>query len=340
MSSKITAIATHLPARVVTNDELAAAHPDWNMASVADRAGVRSRHIAAADETAFDLVKAACDKLPGETVAGVDAIIFCTQSPDYIMPPNAHLLHGYLKLGDDVAAFDINLACSGYVYGLALAHGMIAGGMARSVLLATGDTYSKYIHPGDRSASVLFGDGAAVSIIAADGGPGGLSSFELSSHGKQYAQFYIPAGGHRQPKSDKTTVETTDRGGNVRTPESIHMEGLGVWSFINSAVPRQINKYLKKAGLSLADIDLFMFHQASQMTLDSLIKALGIERGKVYFKLEDVGNTVSASIPMCIADAMRKGKLRAGQRVLVSGFGVGLSYATTSFEYDGTMNVY
>src|SRR5207237_323107 len=107
-----------------------------------------------------------------ETVAGVDAIIFCTQSPDYIMPPNAHLLHDHLKLSDDVAAFDINLACSGYVYGLALAHGMIAGGLAQSVLLATGDTYSKYIHPGDRSARVLFGDGAAVSIIA-DGGQGG-----------------------------------------------------------------------------------------------------------------------------------------------------------------------
>ena len=275
MSSKIAAIATHLPARVVTNDDLAAAHPDWNMSSVAERAGVRSRHIAAVDETAFDLVKAACDKLPPEMVSRVDAIIFCTQSPDYIMPPNAHLLHDYLKLADDVAAFDINLACSGYVYGLALAHGMIAGGLAHLVLLATGDTYSKYIHEGDRSARVLFGDGAAVSIITADGGQGGLSSFELSSHGKQYAQFYIPAGGHRQPKSDKTTIESTDKGGNVRTPESIHMEGLGVWSFINSAVPRQIHKYLKRIGLGLDDIDLFVFHQASQMTLELPDQGIG-----------------------------------------------------------------
>lgn len=340
MSSRIAAIATHLPARIVTNDELAAAHPDWNMNSIAERAGVRARHIAAAGETAFDLAKIACDKLPKKQLDEVDAIIFCTQSPDYIMPPNAHLLHDYLGLADEVAAFDINLACSGYVYGIALAHSMMACGLARTVLLATADTYSKYIHPGDRSASVLFGDGAAVSIIAADRSSSGISTFELASHGRQHAQFYIPAGGHRQPKSEATKAETVDRVGNVRTPESIHMEGLGVWSFINSAAPRQIHKYLQRIGLTIDAVDLFIFHQASKMTLDSLIKALGIDRGKVHFKLEDIGNTVSASIPICIADAIRTGRLGAGMRVLLCGFGVGLSYATTSFEYDGATDVY
>lgn len=340
MKSRILAIATHLPGGIVSNADLEAENPDWNMRSVVERAGVISRHIAAPDETAFDLVRQACDKLPTAMIGKVDAIIFCTQSPDHVMPPNAHLLHDYLELPDDVAAFDINLACSGYVYGLALGHSMIAAGMSRCVLLATGDTYSKYIHPKDRSARVLFGDGAAVSLLEPSSSGRGFSLFELASHGKGYTKFYIPAGAHRLPRSADTAMEIADCVGNVRTAEHIQMDGLGVWSFINSAVPRQIQKYLKRNRLSLDAIDLFIFHQASQMTLDSLIKALRVERAKVYFKLEDVGNTVSASIPICLADAVRKGRLSPGHQVLLCGFGVGLSYATTLFEYEGDIHVY
>jgi 3-oxoacyl-[acyl-carrier-protein] synthase-3 len=341
VTSRIAAIATWLPERVLSNADLERENPDWNMPSVSDKAGVIERHVAAPGETAFDLAKSACGKLAKtRKLDDVDAIVFCTQSPDYIMPSNAHLLHAHLGLGDAVAAFDINLACSGYVYGLALAHSMIAAGLSRRVLLATADTYSKYIHPKDRSARVLFGDGAAVSLIEASADPAGLSSFELASHGKQYDKFFIPAGGHRIPKSAATAVETTDRTGNVRSPEHIRMDGLGVWSFINSAAPRQIRSHLEKNRLSLDDIDLFVFHQASQMTLDSLIKALGIDRRNVYFKLHDVGNLVSASIPVCLAAALQEGRVQKGQRVLLCGFGVGLSYATTSFVYDGNIDVY
>ncbi len=341
MNSRIAAIATHLPNGVVTNADLESENPNWNMASVSKRAGVLARHIAGPGETAFDLAKAACDKLRSRrTVDDLDAVIFCTQSPDHVMPSNAHLLHAHLGLRDEVAAFDINLACSGYVYGLAIAHSMIASGVSRRVLLATADTYSKYIHPKDRSARVLFGDGAAVSIVESTNTTAGFSSFDLASHGKQYEKFYIPAGGHRQPKSAETAIESTDRAGNVRTPEHIRMDGMGVWSFINSAAPKQIRRYVAKNGLSLEAIDLFIFHQASQMTLDSLIKALGVDRRKVYFNLEDVGNLVSASIPVCLAAALKEGRLQKGRRVLLSGFGVGLSYATTSFEYDGNIDVY
>lgn len=340
MRTRITAIATHLPARVVDNAELAAAHPDWNMPLVSERAGVLSRRIAGADETAYDLVLAACAKLPSDAVAAVDAVIFCTQSPDYVMPPNAHLLQAALGLPDEVAAFDITLACSGYVYGLAMAHAMIVAGLARCVLLATGETYSKHIHPGDRASSVLFGDGAAVSLIAASETGHGFSAFELASHGALHDKFWVPAGGARRPRSAATGVEATDRSGNVRTPEHIHMDGLGVWSFINSAAPRQIRRHVEKVGLSLDAIDLFVFHQASRMTLDSLAKALAIAPDRMFVNLAEVGNTVSASIPICIADAVRQDRLRAGHRVLLSGFGVGLSYATTSFEYDGDIDVY
>lgn len=339
MRSRIAAIATHLPAAIVTNADLEAEFPQWDLAAVSARAGVLSRHIAGREETALDLAKAACDKLPRQKLAALNAIIFCTQSPDYIIPPNAHLLQAHLGLGDKIIAFDINLACSGYVYGLAIAHSLIAAGLANAVLLATADTYSKYIHPKDRSTRVLFGDGAAVSLIEASH-ESGFSSFELASQGKEAMQFCIPAGGQRLPKSSETAREIADRGGNVCTLETIRMDGMAVWSFINSAVPRQITSYLDKNCLAIDDVDLFIFHQASRLTLDSLVKVLRIDDRKVHRILGAVGNTVSASIPMCLADALRHERLRPGDRVLLSGFGVGLSYGVTSFVYDGAIDVY
>jgi 3-oxoacyl-[acyl-carrier-protein] synthase-3 len=342
MTSRISAIACHLPDRVVSNRDLMAENPAWNMSVIEQRAGVHSRHIARDGETAFDLAKQACDKLfsaQGQNVSSIDAIIFCTQTPDYIMPPNAHLLHKHLRMPDAVSAFDINLACSGYIYGLAIAHSFIHAGVARRVLLATADTYSRYIHPGDRSARVLFGDGAAVSVIER-GGEDGLSVFDLASNGEGYDKFFIPAGGQRLPLSPDTKKESIERSGNVRTPEHIHMDGFAVWSFINSAVPKQILAHLQKRGTTLQDMDQFIFHQASRMTLESLIKILKIPEAKVPMNLGTVGNTVSASIPMCLAQAIRDDRIRRGDRVLLSGFGVGLSYGTTSFRYESDIDVY
>jgi 3-oxoacyl-[acyl-carrier-protein] synthase-3 len=343
MSSRIAAISTHLPELVVTNADLKVENPTWDMATIAARAGVHSRHIARADETALDLAKIACDKLfsgGDHSRESVDAIIFCTQSPDFIMPPNAHLLHAYLQLGDAVAAFDINLACSGYVYGLALAHSLIVAGIGKKVLLATADTYSKYIHPNDRSARVLFGDGAAVTLVERSDTAGGFSSFELASHGKGHDKFIIPAGGHRLPRSSETAREFADRAGNIRTKEHIQMDGLSVWSFINSAVPPQIRSHLQKCNVTIDDVQHFVFHQASRMTLDSLVKILDIPHAKVPMNLETIGNTVSASIPICLADALQRNRIGRGDRVLLSGFGVGLSYGTVSFSYENAIHVY
>jgi 3-oxoacyl-[acyl-carrier-protein] synthase-3 len=343
VSARIRAIATHLPERVVSNRELEAENPSWNMAAVSDRAGVVARHIAARGETAFDLAAIASEKLldglPAKDAA-IDAIIFCTQTPDFIMPGNAHLLHDRLRLPDEVLAFDINLACSGFVYGLAIADGLIAAGTASRVLLATADTYSRLIHPKDRSARVLFGDGAGVTLIERCGSAEGFASFMLASHGKQFGKFYVPAGGMRLPHSAATAEAATDRSGSVRTQEHIQMDGMGVWSFINSAAPRQIRAHIEKHGLELADIDHLILHQASGMTLDSLVKILGVDPGKVHRNLAQVGNTVSASIALCLADVLRAGRVKTGERVLLSGFGVGLSYGTTSFVYRQGIDVY
>jgi len=343
VTTRIRAIAGHLPERVVSNAELEAENPTWKMEAVAGRAGVVSRRIAAAGETALDLALVAAEKLLAALPTRdsvIDAVIFCTQTPDFVMPGNAHLLHDRLLLRDEVLAFDINLACSGYVYGLAIADGLIAAGTANRVLLATADTYSRLIHPKDRSARVLFGDGAAVTLVERCGNAEGFTSFELGSHGRKHTAFYVPAGGMRLPRSAATAQEASDASGNVRTQEQIHMDGMGVWSFINSAVPKQIRTHLEKNAFALSDIDHFVFHQASAMTLDSLVKILGIDGEKVPRNLNVVGNTVSASIALCLADALRAGRVKSGDRVLLSGFGVGLSYGTTSFVHRQGIDVY
>ncbi len=330
-------IASALPERVLSNDELARENPSWNMESVLERAGVAERRVAAPGETAFDLSVRACETLVEEgavDLGRVDAVVYCTQSPDYVMPGNAHLLHGRLGLGDRVLAFDYNLACSGYVYGLAFADSFARSGLASEILLVTADTYSKHINPRDRSARVLFGDGAAVTLVtAADGDGGRIVAAELGSHGADFEKFYIPAGGWRQPRGEETRREETDRHGNVRCAENIYMDGLGVWSWVNSTVPAHVRGFLERQSLSLDDVDLYVFHQASKMSLDTVAKALSLPPEKTFVHLEDVGNLVSASIPVALRAALDEGRVGPGSRVLLCGFGVGLSYGSVLLEY-------
>lgn len=337
MAAAIRHISIALPEGVLSNDELARANPAWDMASAAERAGVVSRRISAPDETAFDLSVRACQRLLEESslaLANVDALLYCTQSPDYVMPGNAHLLHRALELGDGVLAFDYNLACSGYVYGLAFADSFITGGLASSVLLVTADTYSKHIHPGDRSARVLFGDGAAVThLTAGDDGDARIVATDLRTHGRDFEKFYVPAGGMRLRSSEETRREYVDPNGNVRSQESIHMDGLGVWAWVNSVVPAHVRAFLDEHALTPEDVDLYVFHQASKITLDSIAKALEIPPEKMYVRMEDVGNLVSASIPVALRMALDDGSIESGDRVLLCGFGVGFSYGSVLVEF-------
>lgn len=327
----IEALAYALPSSVLTNEQLKQDYPDWDFERLGKRAGVFTRHIAAKDETALDFALWACEQLESDGALRkeeIDALIFCTQSPDYIMPPNSCLLHGKLGLAANVMAFDITLACSGYVYGLQLADSLIRSGSARRVLLATSDTYSRYIHPGDRATRCLFGDGGAVSLISAAQNGRGIRSIRCGTAGRHHEKFMIPAGGMRQERSAETCRITTDRSGNTRTAEHIRMDGLGVLSFFNSTVPCAVKEILAANQLQLADVDLFVFHQASQIVLDTLCTALEIPHEKMVFELADVGNLVSASIPVALKRAFDRGQARHGQLALLCGFGVGLSWGT------------
>jgi 3-oxoacyl-[acyl-carrier-protein] synthase-3 len=331
MSVAVKAIAKYLPERVVTNDELATLHPSWDMELVGRKTGVFSRHIAGDDETALDLAVAACQTLfdqEPEARDAIDAVLFCTQEGDYVMPPNACLLHNQMDLADDVLALDFNLACSGFTYGLALAQGLISAGTAANVLLVNAHTYSKFIHPDDRSAVVLFGDGAAASwITRADRGHG-LVDLDCGTSGKDWNKFWVPAGGTRVPRSEDTRSQPNAEHGDFRTQEHIHMDGMGVLAFVNSKVPPSVERVLTRNSLTVDDIALFIFHQASALALDTLERRLRIPPEKNFRNLAQLGNLVSASIPVALDEALSLGMVTAGDLVLLSGFGVGLSWAT------------
>jgi 3-oxoacyl-[acyl-carrier-protein] synthase-3 len=334
---RIGAIACALPDREVSNADLERENPSWQMARVAKRSGVLSRRIAAPDETAFDLSGKACDALladSGLELDSIDAILYCTQSPDYLMPGNAHLLHRRLGLSDDVLVFDYTLACSGYVYGLAFADSFARTGLASEILLVTAETYSKYIHPQNRTTRTLFGDGAVVTHLSTARETGGrIVACKLGAHGAEFERSYIPGGGRRMPPSEETRVEESDPYGNVRTLENIHLDGMGVWEFVNSTIPRHLKAFLTEMSLTLDDIDLFVFHQASKMTLDSLARALAIGSERVFSNLEEVGNLSSASIPFALRAALEEGAIGSGDRVVLTGFGAGLSYGSALLEF-------
>jgi 3-oxoacyl-[acyl-carrier-protein] synthase-3 len=248
------------------------------------------------------------------------------------MPSNSFLIHKYFKFSQNVWTLDYDLACSGFIYGLAISRGFLATNLAKNILLITSDTYSKYINRKDRATRTLFGDGAAASIISIDK-DAGIIDVILESNGEKYDTFYIPAGGCKIPKSSQTKEITIDQSGNVRNLENIYMNGFAVWQFISKNVSEQINKLLLRNNLTISDIDLFVFHQASKLTLDSLVKMLKITKEKVFVNIEYIGNTVSSSIPIALKDAEDSGRLKRGDLILLSGFGVGLSWGSIIMKY-------
>lgn len=335
--TSIQAIACALPENEVTNADLDRENPAWRMELVAEISGIESRRVAASDETGFDLSVRACEALlerPGVAVEDIDAILFCTHDPDHPMPGNAHLLHARLGLADEVLAFDYRLTCSGFVYGLAFADAFTRAGMTSGTLLVNAETASKRTNPRDRSVRALFGDGAAATFLSArDGGAGRLVAAELCTHGAGFESGYIPAGGARMPATAETKHEEADRSGNVRTPEDLHMEGTEIWGFVTSAIPGHIETFLAKHSLTLDDIDVCVFHQASKLILDSLAKALSIPSEKMFVHMSEIGNLSSASIPFALRAALDEGAIRSGDRVLLSAFGVGISYGSAILQF-------
>jgi len=324
----------------LTNEELAAKFGDWTSEKITEKTGITERHIAKTDECASDLAVQACERLFERKLCArenIDFLLLCTQSPDYFLPSTACLVQNRLGLSTTCGALDFNLGCSGFVYGLGLAKGLVETGQAKNVLLVTAETYSKFIHENDRSVRTIFGDGAAATLIQstfpdANTSDEPIGSFIYGTDGRGAKNLIVPVGGMRKrfPSTDETQADVF---GNERTPSNLYMNGGEIFSFTIRAVPEAVRQLLDKMRLRLDDIDLIVFHQANGYMLEHLQKKLKIPEEKFVFTMEHVGNTVSASIPIALSEAAASGRLKDGQRVMVVGFGVGYSWAATVIRW-------
>lgn len=330
MAAFIRALAYALPDAVVDNEALQRENADWEMSRIAGKVGIAERRVAAPDETSADLAYRAATRLldgAGVDRGSIDALIFCTQTPDYVLPATACVLQHRLGLGTHVAAFDFNQGCSGYVYGLALAKGFIAAGLARRVLLLTGETYSKLIHPRDRTVRVLFGDAGSATLVDATGPGAEIGAIALGTDGSGAEHLIVPAGGFRRPAGPDTAAETTDAIGCTRTPQHLFMDGQAITAFALERVPALVARTLADAQLTADQVDWWVFHQANAFMNERLRGRLRVPAERTPSYIAPVGNTVVNTIPIVLRE--RSEAFGAGDRVLLAGFGVGYSWGAT-----------
>lgn len=335
MNAQIKAISYYLPDDLLTNDQLAEIYTDWSSEKILDKTGISTRHISAVGETALDLAVQASKNLFMEhniNPEQIDFILLATQSPDYLLPTSACILQDRLGIPKSSGALDFNLGCSAYIYGLALSKSLVCTGIAKNVLLVTAETYSKYIHPMDKSARTIFGDGAAATLISQSDAEN-IGLFVLGTDGSGSENLIIPVGGARRQKSTETGMEIHDDNGSIRTDENLYMNGPEIFSFTIKEVPKCFKETLEKNSLSIGDINLFVFHQANKYMLEYLMKKLKAPAEKFYVNLIDIGNTISSSIPIALAMALSEGRIHKGDKIMLMGFGVGLSWGATVIEW-------
>lgn len=329
----IKALSYYLPKRNVTNEELVKEFPEWSVEKVALKVGVESRHIATENETAGDLAEKAARKLFDEyniSPKDIDFVMLCTQSPDYFLPSTACILQDRLGIPTSVGAFDYNLGCSGCIYGMAVAKGLIATGIAKNVLLLTAETYNKYLHPHDKSNRSIFGDGAAACLISTDGFAE-IGEFVLGTDGSGFKHLIVETGGSR--KKEKTGIESIDDDGHIRREDYLYMDGSAIFNFTLDAVPTMMNNILNKNDLEKEKIDYYVFHQANKFMLNTIRKVCVLPKEKFYVNLSETGNTVSSTVFIGLKDCLNNNIIKSDDKVMVTGFGVGLSWGGTILSF-------
>ncbi len=332
----IKAIRSFLPEKKLTNEQLAEQFGDWHASQILSKTGVAVRGVAAENECASDLGVAAARRLFDEGICEpdeIDFLIFCTQSPDYFTPTSACVMQNSLGLRTSCGAVDINQGCSGYIYGLALAKSLVEAGTAKTVLLVTADTYTKFINRRDRSLLTLFGDGAAATLVQTVAAEKELiGPFVLGTDGRGANQIIVKAGGLRCRPNAETAIEKQDSSGNWRSDQNLFMDGADVFSFALRTVPPALQELLGKAGITIDQVDFMIPHQANKFVLERLRAKLKIPVEKFWIDMENSGNTVSSTIPIALESALQQGRVKNGDRVALVGFGVGYSWGATMIE--------
>lgn len=329
----IKGISYYLPKRVLSNEELVEEFPEWSVEKVAQKVGVNSRHLAAPGETAGDMAEKAAKELFQEyqiDPTEIDFLLFCTQSPDYFLPSTACILQHKLGISTTSGAFDYNLGCSGCIYGLAVAKGLIMAGIAKNVLLLTAETYYKYLHPSDKSNRSIFGDGAAACLISTDGFAE-IGEFVLGTDGSGADSLIVKSGAARQKEATGKYVE--DDEGHIWYDDYLYMNGGAIFNFTLNAVPAMMKELLGKNGLEKEQIDYYVFHQANKFMLNTIRKVCVLPKDKFYVNLAETGNTVSSTVLIGLKDSLCQGIIKSGMKVMISGFGVGLSWGGTMLKF-------
>lgn len=318
---RISEIETYFPEKKVTNEDLQKEFPEWSPEKIFNKVGVKQRYTASAEETVLELAVKASEKLLKKIDKNeIDFILFCTQSPDYHLPTTACILQDRLGLRKNIGALDFNLGCSGFVYGLSIAKGLIATGVAQNILLVTAETYTKYLRKSDKSNRTIFGDGAAATLIQKDETKENFQ-FILGTDGSGYDNLIVRNGGGRN------RINKEDEVGNC-----LYMNGQNIFTFTVEKIPVLVKEILEKNNLTENDVDYYIFHQANAHILRKQREILEITEEKFYINLEKYGNTVSSTIPIALKDALETGKIKRGQKIMLIGFGVGLSWGATIVE--------
>src|SRR6056297_1254850 len=327
-SAEISAISFYLPDEIINNQQLVDEFGTWKPEKIFHKTGINERRVAK-KELVSDMAVAAAENLFEEYDLDrkeVDFLILCTETPDFIMPATACIVHDRLGLSKHTGAFDYNLGCSGYIYGLAMAKSMVVSGIASKVLLVTGDVLTKFINPMDKSTRTIFGDAATATMVEESNNINGIGEFVFGTDGGGAKNLTIPAGGMALPRSPETAKERRNRFGNVRSENDFYMNGPEILKFSMDEVPLAVSEVLEKNCLDKASADLFIFHQATKLVLEHLRDNLEIPENKFYMNMENLGNTVSSTIPLALKQAQKEKRIYNGDRVVLAGFGVGYSW--------------
>ena len=338
IQSYLSAIEYFLPEATLSNEQINLEHPEWSADKISKKTGIYNRHIAGnnqfSSDLGFDAAKKLFDNNP-DMKDKVDYLIFCTQSPDYMIPTTACILQDRLGLNKNIGAIDINMGCSGYIYGLSYAKGIIYAGQAKTVLLITAETYTKHIHPKDKKNKTIFGDGATASIISSEAlgeFNGAIKKFSFYTDGSGFDKLILKNKGNRFENASSEDVYD-EHGEFVKNDDNLFMDGRAVFEFTSFKVPPLIQSVLTANNINLEDIDLFIFHQANAFMMDFIRKRCKIPKDKFFVFLQDCGNTVSSTIPIALKEAIEQDRVPKGSKVLLVGFGVGLSAGATLIKF-------
>lgn len=334
MGAKISAISYYLPDKTYTNEDFYREFPASKGTSL-EKTGIYKRHIIATDETASDMALKAAERLFSEhqiDPQSIDFLILACIEPDYYTPPTSAVLHGRLGLKPSCGIMEYNHGCSAYVYGLGMADGVLTRMGARRVLFLTTSSLTHTFHPGDKSSRFVFGDAATATLLehsdSEDIGP-----YEYGTNGSGFKRIIVEDGKARNALTEASTVETTDDFGNITSRATFRMDGTGVFLFTMKTVPAMVDALLKKSGLDIEDIDYFVFHQPNEFLNEMLRKKIGIPEEKFIHCIRETGNTVQCTIPIALHEMYATGKLKHGTKVVLAGFGVGLSWISTVVRF-------